>query len=200
MYVPVNDARARTIIPGLRAVTADPLDALLAKVAGRDAAAFRVLYDTVGAKLLGVAKRILKRQDLAEDVVHDVFVKVWTGVAAYDPSLGSAMGYLATLARNRALDVARKKTEDSVEEQPQMVVEIADTTPNPEAVAADRAELRAVLACLQNLPAGQRSAIVAAYLDGATGPEIASKLSVPLGTVKTWLSRGLVALRECLGK
>jgi RNA polymerase sigma-70 factor (ECF subfamily) len=175
------------------------LEILFTRVAARDAAAFRALYEATAPKLLAIAIRIVRRRETAEDVVHDIFVKVWTGAASFDPSLGSALGYLATLTRNRALDQARKKTENSSEDMPNML-EIVDNAPSPEAFAADRAELRAVLSCLETLPAGQRQSILAAYIEGATGPEIAAKLSVPLGTVKTWLSRGLIALRECLSR
>jgi RNA polymerase sigma-70 factor (ECF subfamily) len=180
-------------------VTERTVESLLEAAALQDAAAFRSLYDLAVPKLLGIASRIVRRRDLAEEVVQDVFVKIWTGTARFDRTLGSGLAYLAALTRNRALDQVRRKTEVSAEERPEMQ-DLSDNLPTPEAVAEDRSELRAVLACLQRLPAGQRQAIAAAYLDGATGAEIAARLAVPLGTVKTWLSRGLAALRECMGR
>jgi RNA polymerase sigma-70 factor (ECF subfamily) len=180
-------------------VTGKTVESLLEAAADQDAAAFRLLYDHTAAKLLGIASRIVRRRDLAEEVIQDVFVKIWTGAARFDRSLGSGQAYLATMTRNRALDQVRRKTEVSAEEKPDMQ-DLSDNLPTPEAIAEDRSELRAVLACLQRLPAGQRQAIAAAYIDGASGAEIAARLAVPVGTVKTWLSRGLAALRECMDR
>lgn len=148
---------------------------------------------------MGVALRILKRRDLAEDVVQDVFVKLWTGQATFNPDLGSGFAFLGTIARNRALDIARRRTEVSGAEEGDMEG-VMDLSPSPETVASDRGELRALLACLEGLAEGPRRAIMAAYLDGASGDEIARTLSAPIGTVKSWIHRGLAALRECLGR
>lgn len=174
------------------------VDALLERVAGKDEAAFRVLYETQAAKLLGIARRIVITREAAEDVVQDVFVKLWNGTAAFDRAIGSGAGFLATITRNRALDIARKRRESALDEG--SAAEIPDERPSPETIVFARAELRALLGCLDKLGEQPRKVIVAAYLDGLTGPEIARRMNVPLGTVKTWISRGLVRLKECLGR
>jgi len=175
------------------------VETLLERVGQRDQTAFRALYDAMAPKLLGIALRILKRRDAAEDVVQDVFVKLWNGQALFNAALGSGPAFLATIARNRSLDLLRRQggraeTEDSALE------DLMDLTPSPEAVAADRSDLKALLACMQQLTEGQRHAILAAYVDGAAGEEIARKLNAPVGTVKSWIHRGLAAVRECLGR
>ena len=168
-------------------------------MAQRDPAAFRALYDLVAPKLLGIALRILRRRESAEDVVQDVFVKLWNGQATFNPAAGSGFAFLATIARNRALDIARRRAETFLGDDKEME-DVVDLSPSPEAVASDRAEFRALLLCLAGLADGPRNAIMAAYLDGATGEEIARKLGAPVGTVKSWIHRGLAALRECLGR
>jgi len=176
----------------------DTIEALLEGVARRESQAFRLLYDRASPKLLGVALRILRRRESAEDVVQDVFVKLWNGQAVFNAELGSGFAFLATITRNRALDVARRRGEVSGDEAE--MEDVMDLMPSPEAVAADRSDLRALVICLDQLAEGPRRAIVAAYIDGASGEEIARRLSAPLGTIKSWIHRGLAAVRECLGR
>ena len=174
-------------------------DELLEGVARRDAAAFRALYDRMAPKLLGIAVRMLKRRDAAEDVVQDVFVKLWNGAATFDAALGSGAAFLATITRNRALDQLRRKGSQSSDGE-EALEDLMDITPSPETVALDRSELRALLICLERLADGPRRAIMSAYVDGASGEEIAEKLATPIGTVKSWIHRGLASVRECLGR
>ncbi len=180
-------------------VTETTVEELLTRVSRQDAVAFRALYDRTAPKLLGIALRILKRRDVAEDVVQDVFVKLWNGSAVFDPVLGSGGAFLATIARNRALDLLRRKSEQVSTDDTEFDT-LVDLTPSPETTAADRSDLRALLACLDQLADGPRRAILAAYLDGASGEEIASRLKTPIGTIKSWIHRGLAAVRECLGR
>jgi len=131
--------------------------------------------------------------------VQDVFVKLWNGQAVYNAAIGSGPGFLATIARNRALDLLRRHG-GRAEAAEGELEEIMDLTPSPEAFAADRSDLKALLACMQHLAEGQRKAILAAYVDGASGEDIAQMLNTPLGTVKSWIHRGLASVRECLGR
>ena len=117
--------------------------------------------------------------------MQDVFVKLWNGQAVFNAELGSGFAFLATITRNRALDVARRRGEVSGDEAE--MEDVMDLMPSPEAVAADRSDLRALVICLDQLADGPRRAIVAAYVDGASGEEIAARLSAPLGTIKSWI-------------
>jgi RNA polymerase sigma-70 factor (ECF subfamily) len=175
----------------------EPIEPLLEAVARRDPAAFRLLYDRTASKLLGLAIRILRRRESAEDVVQDVFVKLWNGQAVFDAGLGSGWAFLATITRNRALDIARRRSEAQPPDGAGMD-DVMDLMPSPEAVASHRSDLRALLRCMEELADGPRRAILAAYLDGRTGEEIAASLATPLGTVKSWIHRGLAALKGCL--
>jgi len=175
----------------------EPIEPLLEAVARRDAASFRLLYDRTASKLLGLAIRILRRRESAEDVVQDVFVKLWNGQAVFDATLGSGWAFLSTITRNRALDIARRRSEVQPQDEAEMD-DVMDMMPSPESVASDRSDLRALLRCMEELSEGPRQAILAAYIDGRTGEEIAKSLAAPLGTVKSWIHRGLAALRGCL--
>jgi RNA polymerase sigma-70 factor (ECF subfamily) len=177
----------------------DTTEMLLEGVARREAQAFRQLYDRIGPKLLGIALRILRRRESAEDVVQDVFVKLWNGQAVFRPELGSGFAFLATITRNRALDIARRRSEAAMGDETELE-DVMDLLPSPETVASDRSDLRALMICLDQLAEGPRRAIVAAFVDGATGEEIAARLAAPLGTIKSWIHRGLASVRECLGR
>lgn len=172
---------------------------LLEAVRARDARAFRLLFDRTSPKLLGVVIRILKRKDAAEDVVQDVFVKLWNQQAVFDRAIGSGMAFLGTIARNRALDVVRRRSVTDTAGDAELE-DVMDLMPSPETVAADRGDMRALMTCLDTLSDGPRRAILMAYVDGATGEEIATSLGSPVGTVKSWMHRGLASLRECMGR
>lgn len=177
-----------------------PVEDLLTRIGQQDADAFRALYDRLSPKLLGIALRILRRRDAAEDVVHDVFVKLWNGAAVFDAAIGSGSAFLATITRNRALDVMRRKGEQMTTGEDVELESLEDLSPSPETTVADRSDLAALLACLDRLADGPRQAILAAYIDGASGEEIANRLETPIGTVKSWIHRGLASVRECLGR
>jgi RNA polymerase sigma-70 factor (ECF subfamily) len=174
--------------------------ALLARVAGGDAAALRTLYDVCAGRAMSIAYRVLASRSEAEEVVQETFVQVWRQAASYDASRGGAMAWIATIVRSRALDRLRSRaaseravarSEDDPDAQP--------TAPAPAEVAAQR-ELRAqVMAALAALPVEQRSAIELAYYEGLSHSEIAARLGDPLGTVKTRVRLGLAKLASVLG-
>ncbi len=150
------------------------LAAALARVAAGDRAALRMVYQDTSAKLFGVCLRILNDKSEAEDVLQDVYVTVWRKAAL------------------RASAVSRRM-------EP---IEAADAVSDPAPVAAERVELaqqhQRLARCLEELEARHSAAIRAAFLDGATYEELAQRMSVPLGTMKSWIRRGLLKLRACL--
>lgn len=173
------------------------LKALLEGVAAGNRGDFRVLYEVTAGKLFGAAVRILKRRDLAEEVVHDAYLRIWDAAGDYRPELGSPLGWMMAIARNRAIDVLRKRGENSLPETAEAILE-DEATPDPFQVAAQSSELRALTACLGRLPADHQKCLLMAYYHGYTHEEIAARLKTPIGTVKSRIRRGLARLRECL--
>jgi RNA polymerase sigma-70 factor (ECF subfamily) len=171
---------------------------LLASVAKRDEATFERLYEATRAKLFGVALRILRRRDLAEEVVQEAYVKIWNNAATFDPGQSSPIAWMVSIARNRAIDVVRKRGEASIEDQP-AVAEIASDTPEPLARREMTEELKQVLECVGRLDAERQKLVLLAYYNGWSREQLAEKFDTPLNTVKTWLRRSLIEIRECLG-
>ncbi len=174
------------------------LAAALARVAAGDRAALRVVYRDTSAKLFGVALRILNDRSEAEDVLQDVFVTVWRKAATFDPGKASPITWLVTIARNRAIDRLRASGVSRRTEP----IEAADNVRDPAPVAVERVERaqeqQRLARCLEQLEARHAAAIRAAFLDGATYEELAERMGVPLGTMKSWIRRGLLKLRACL--
>jgi RNA polymerase sigma-70 factor (ECF subfamily) len=178
------------------------LRTLLQACARRDAAAFARLYEATSAKLFGVAVRILRREDWAEEVLQDSYVNIWSHASGYSAGLSAPMTWMTSIVRNRCLDWLRRPS-------PEVVLEDAEDGSNPmDAMpsgdpgpleALSRASgARALSDCLRRLEAKQRQAIMLAFFDGLSHSELAAHLRQPLGTVKTWVRRGLMQLKECL--
>lgn len=174
------------------------LDQLLRAAANGDRAAFRAIYDATSAKLFAVAIRIVKRQDLAEDVIQDVYLKIWDAAANYRAELGSPVGWMVAITRNRAIDVLRKRTEVGFGDEKDGG-ERADNAPDPFELTAQSHELKALLACMGKLNADQKQCLLMAYYYGYTHEEIAERMKKPVGTVKSWIRRSLTRVKECLG-
>ena len=176
----------------------DPLAELLAGCARRDPASLARLYELTSAKLFGVALRILRREDWAEDVLQECYLRFWNHAGAYKAGLAAPMTWMSSIVRNRSLDWLRRPGF----EVPDTDGAIAATTPSD--VAGPLAELEragdaaAIARCLQTLDAKQRQAIALAFYDGLSHSELARHLREPLGTVKTWVRRGLLRLKSCL--
>jgi RNA polymerase sigma factor (sigma-70 family) len=174
------------------------LAAALARVAGGDRAALRLIYQDTSAKLFGVCLRILNDRSEAEDVLQEVYVTVWRKAAAFDPGRASPITWMVAIARNRAIDRLRA-TAVSRRMEP---IDAADAVSDPAPAASERVELaqqnQRLAGCLDQLEARHAAAIRAAFLDGATYEELAARMSVPLGTMKSWIRRGLLKLRACL--
>lgn len=175
-------------------------EAALAACARGDRQALRRLYDLESPRLLGVALRIVRERQKAEDVVHDAFVRIWTGAALFDPARGSGRGWIYTVVRHGALDAVRDGRHEVAADDE--ALEALESGHAHGAGLQDAFELRQDLGrlreCLTRLDAAKRNSILYAYVDGFSHSEIAERLDSPLGTVKAWIKRGLSALRECM--
>ncbi|KWR90134.1 sigma-70 family RNA polymerase sigma factor [Cupriavidus sp. IDO] len=183
-------------------VDADRLATLLQSVALGDRQALRGLYDLTATKLFGLALRITARRDWAEDVVQESFVSIWHHAGDYRPHLAAPMTWMTTIVRNRALDCLRRaaaaRVSQTVELDDDLGEWLADDAAGPAELADASQQARALNRCLQRLEQSQRQAIVLAYLQDLSHAELAARLRAPLGTVKSWVRRGLERLRTCL--
>ena len=162
----------------------------------------RRLYEQEGARLLGVAMRIVRQRALAEDIVHDACVNIWTRAASFDAARGSARGWIYSVVRNLALNAMRDANRHvDVDEDTTQALE-ADMSVQAYQEVAQAFELNASLGrlqhCLAGLDPARRNCVLHAYVDGCSHGEIAERLGAPLGTVKAWIRRSLVSLRECM--
>lgn len=169
----------------------------LERIAARDREAFARLYDGTSAKLLGVIMRILKRRDIAEEVLQEVYVKVWERASDFDRKRASPMTWLSTIARNRALDIVRQRQAVSLEDHPEY-----GETPSDDDLALDKllkAEAgQALKDCLSKLEPQRAAIVVLAYCEGLSREELGQRYAQPANTIKTWLRRSLIQLRGCL--
>jgi RNA polymerase sigma-70 factor (ECF subfamily) len=157
-----------------------------------------MVYQDTSAKLFGVCLRILNDRSEAEDVLQDVYVTVWRKAASFDPGRASPITWMVAIARNRAIDRLRASAVSRRMEP----IESADAVSDPAPAAVERVEMaqqhQRLSRCLAELEVRHASAIRAAFLDGTTYEELAARMSVPLGTMKSWIRRGLLKLRACL--
>ena len=142
--------------------------------------------------------RILPSQDRAEDVLQDVYVKIWNRAASFDAAKASPITWMATIARNRAIDEVRRRAPISIEDAPQ-ALDVPAEGLNPLDAAQQSAELQRLQDCLQGLEAERREIVLLAYYTGLSRDEIAQRFGHPVGTIKVWLHRSLAQLRKCLG-
>lgn len=173
------------------------LAALLVRIAGGDAAAFQQFYDRTSAKLFGITLRILIERPEAEDVLQEVYVSVWRKAATFDPARASPITWVATIARNRAIDRLRARPVRA-HVPVEAAYELADNGPAPDAGLMSGQDAHRVAAALLTLDPRHAAAIRACYFEGATYEELAAREAVPVGTLKSWVRRGLVRLRSQL--
>jgi RNA polymerase sigma-70 factor, ECF subfamily len=173
----------------------DLIDALKL-TAGGDQAAFRRVYAATSVKLFGIIVRILGRQDLAEDVLQEVYIRVWHHAGEFDPAVSSPTTWLVAMARNRALDEARRNTNRSFDDCPELLHVSNDVTH----LAERDGDHPRLPSCLEKLGPDKRTVVVLAYHYGMTSEEIARNTNRPVATVKTWLRRNLAQIKDCLGQ
>ena len=174
-----------------------PVNDLLLKVAIGDRAAFRALYAKAGPKLYAICLRMMRTKDQADDVYQEAFVKVWERSWQFDPAKGEAMAWMGTVTRHCALDRLRRapKNHVTIDDNVTHEIDMAASVEMP----ADLADGRGLKRCLGALREDHRNAVVLAYVNGLTHEELAEHLGRPLGTIKSWVKRGLEQLKDCMG-
>lgn len=174
----------------------NPEAALIACAQG-DRQALRQIYEREGGQLLGVALRIVRRRDLADEVIQEAFLQIWQKAATFDPQRGSARAWIFSIVRYRALNMLRKTSREVTVDQTILSNEPATDADLLDALS-QTTDAEALRRCLEQLDPPKRNSILLAYINGYSHSQIAAQMEAPLGTVKAWIRRGLVALRECL--
>lgn len=172
----------------------------LSRVAAGERNALQTTYRLTSAKLFGVCLRILNDRAEAEDVLQEVYLTVWQKAADFDPGRASPMTWLITIARNRAIDRLRAGGRSRNMAQIDEAVEVADTAPLAESLMEDAQANARLKACLAGLETREQNALRGAFFDGNTYEELAERMKVPLGTMKSWIRRALMKLKTCLQK
>lgn len=177
---------------------------LLERTARGDQQAFRALYDSSSPHLFGLLLRMLRRRDWAEEVLQDCFLKIWKKADTYSADKGAPLTWLMTVARYRALDLLRVKRPEveMPEEDEDRSMAFADESSgiDPESQAVASEGIGRLALCLDGLQEEQRRCVMLAYYEGYTHQELTTVVGAPLGTIKSWVRRGLQKLRECLGE
>jgi RNA polymerase sigma factor (sigma-70 family) len=179
---------------------------LLARTGLGDRAAFAELYRRTSAHLFGVVLRINRDRGQAEDVLQETYVNVWRAASGFDAARARPLTWLTSIARNRAIDSLRRQQAQprlrsaEQDEDDNVYDRVADEQPGPLELLRRAAEARALDACMETLSAQQRQSVALAFYDGLSHAEVAARLHEPLGTVKSWVRRGLLALKACLDK
>ncbi|WP_179106979.1 RNA polymerase sigma factor [Variovorax sp. KK3] len=178
------------------------LAALIDRVGRRDETALRLLYDRASPKLFGLAMKVLRQREWAEDVLQEAFLTIWRVAGDYRTTLSPPMAWMGLIVRSRALDLLRRRTADRAQLTQEFDELMADTFESDAANPMDTADASeqawALHQCLSQLESRQREVLSLAYLRELSHGELAEQLKLPLGTVKTWIRRGLDKLRGCM--
>jgi RNA polymerase sigma factor (sigma-70 family) len=181
---------------------------LMSRCALGDRAAFARLYDLTSGHLFAVVLRIQRDRALAEDLLQEVYVNVWRAMGSFDAAQSQPMTWLTSVARNKAIDSLRRAQsqpllqsvhrEDDDDDRPDLDQQVADETPGPADLLSQAGDARRLNTCMQGLTAPQRQSVALAFFDGLSHAEVAEHLHQPLGTVKSWVRRALMTLKQCL--
>ncbi|WP_372240731.1 RNA polymerase sigma factor [Pseudomonas sp. PB120] len=183
----------RTAIP---IADADQLRQLLAQCSLGDRRAFETLYRSVGPRLHGVALRFMGRPDLAEEVLQESFVRIWNNASRYEPHLSAPLTWMINITRHQAIDQLRKHRDRPLTDLEEQA--LVDESPSAHDQLSSAREANALNRCLESLDGMQRQSITVAYFQGLSCSELAEHLAAPLGSVKSWIRRGMERLRRCL--
>ena len=176
----------------------DPIADLLAAAGRRDQRAFARLYELSSARLFGVALKLLRRRDWAEEVLQEAFISIWQHAGDYNAGLAAPLTWMTAIVRNRCLDCQRRPNHETTSDAETLFESIPDDALGPLERLVQSAVSKSLFSCLQRLAARERQTIALAFLHGLTHAELADHLKEPLGTVKTYVRRGLAQLKDCL--
>lgn len=179
------------------ALADEEVTALIGRCATGDRLALKRLFDSEAPRMIGVAERILRRRALAEEAMQDAFVQVWRRAGSFDAALGSGRTWLYTILRNRSLNILRNESRTELSGD-HATFDAASEEDDPETVVMKLGEATRLRKCLELLEPARRQAIVLAYANGLSHGELAGRLNLPLGTIKSWIRRGMQSLKECL--
>lgn len=184
------------------------LERLLGRAGLGDRAAFATLYERTSAHLFAVVLRINRDRAQAEDILQEVYVNVWRSAQGFDAAQSQPLTWLTSIARNRAIDSLRRAqtqpqtqsvhTSADAEDDTDMYDQVADDSAGPLDLLSRASDARALRQCMQALSAPQRQSVALAFFDGLSHAEVAEQMRQPLGTVKSWVRRALLALKGCL--
>lgn len=177
--------------------TDDACDRLLVRAGSGDSEALGELFASEAGRLIAIARRIVRRRELAEEIVQESFVAAWRAAPNYDPALGHARAYLTTIVRNRALNAVRDGSRTDLATHDELAA-FHERTTDVDAAYDSLGDRDALRRCLDRLDAARRRSILLAYVGGYSHGEIAATMKAPVGTVKAWIRRGTIALQECL--
>lgn len=177
---------------------ADRLFRLLSSSALGDKQAFEELYNLSSPKLYAVCLKIMGRKDLAEEALQDAFINIWHHAQNYRPDKAAVMTWMVTIVRNKCFDMLRDRPQELDLKEDVFYEQWASDDLGPFEKTAEKSEVRALLSCMKTLSPTQRQAIVLSYFHGMAHEQLAMHLAQPLGSIKTWVRRGLIALKSCL--
>ncbi|KQO13582.1 RNA polymerase subunit sigma-24 [Acidovorax sp. Leaf76] len=177
---------------------------LLDRIAAQDETALKSLYESTSSRLFGLAMRVVRNRDAAEDVLQESFLTIWRSAGNYRASLSPPMAWMGLIVRSRALDALRKRSSDRADLMNELDDALADTlegdSTNPMDATDASEQAFALHQCLGKLDNKQREVVSLAYLRDLSHGDLADQLKLPLGTVKTWIRRGLEQLRACMAR
>ena len=180
------------------------LIALLDRIARQDQAALKALYDSCAGKLYGLALRVVRQREFAEDALQEAFLKIWRSAPDYSASLSPPLAWMGLIVRSSALDLLRRRAAERTHLTQEIDEGLADTLdgggPTPLDTAQASEQARALSQCLSRMDNKHRELVNLAYLRDLSHSELATQLQLPLGTVKTWIRRGLDQLRLCMAR